>query len=54
MSPDEKAARLIDAASALLAAAPKQQLNTLSLNKGLLAHDSGMVEGACRPSFGVM
>ncbi len=39
MSPDEKAARLIDAASALLAAAPKQQLNTLSLNKGLFYLD---------------
>jgi Protein of unknown function (DUF4065) len=39
MSPDEKRVRLIEAAAALLDAAPRRRLNTVSLNKGLFYLD---------------
>lgn len=39
MSPDEKRLRLIEAAAALLDAAPGRRLNTVSLNKGLFYLD---------------
>ena len=39
MSPEEKRIRLIEAAAALLQAAPRQRLNTVALNKGLFYLD---------------